>query len=132
VTFTKSLSLSDDCVASILDSGASFTYLYRCGEPIIQDAMENVTPFAIESIVPNPAGDEIEIRVVAGDPASLFSIEMYDALGRSVLAQGTTPQPPPSIGGGVILDVSGMPSGIYYLRLSSNGYVQSRSVVVQK
>ncbi len=126
VTFTNSLSLSDDCVASILDSGASFTYLYRCGEPIIQDAMENVTPFSIESIVPNPAGDEITIEL-SGSAQPV--IEMYDALGRSVL---TTPQPPPSIGVGVVLDVSEVPSGIYYLRFSSEGCVQTRRISVAR
>jgi hypothetical protein len=139
VTFTNSLSLTDDCVASILDSGASFTYLYRCGEPIIQDEMENVTPFSIESIVPNPAGDEITIEL-SGDAQPV--IEMYDALGRSVLTTprivGDASPPIPRIvgdasfiGGGVTLDVSSVPSGIYFLRVSSGGFVESRSVVVQ-
>jgi photosystem II stability/assembly factor-like uncharacterized protein len=81
--------------------------------------------FNIESIQPNPAADEVTVQLSGSVQPE---IEMFDALGRSVL---TTPQPPPSIGEGVVFDVSKVPSGIYFLRLSSGGYVQSRSVVVQ-
>ncbi len=103
-----------------------------CEDSLILAAMNDSLPFYIESIQPNPAQDEIQIRVVAGDPASLLQVQMYDALGREV----TTPQPPSSLGGGVggtvVLDVSGVPSGIYFIRVSAGGYVQSRSVVIQK
>ncbi len=127
IAFTDTLGLPPDCIASIDDSGSNFTYLYQCGEQILQDVMLGV-PFSITSIVPNPARDEIMVTLSgSAQPA----VEMYDALGREV----TTPQPPPSIGGGVgagvTLDVSNVPSGIYFIRVSSGGYVQSRRVVVQ-
>jgi hypothetical protein len=82
-------------------------------------------------IFPNPAGEEITVQLSGNVQPE---IEMFDALGRSVLAPPTTPQPPPiplrSIGGGVRIDVSNMPSGIYFIRVSAGGYVESRSVVV--
>lgn len=130
VQFTNALSLADNCVASIMDSSASFTYLYKCGEPLIQDALRGMLPFTITSIVPNPAGDEVEVRVAGGDPATLLHFEMYDALGRSALTPAS-PQPLSLLGEGLSVDVSHVPSGIYVVRVSSGGYVQSRSVAVQ-
>ncbi len=56
-------------------------------------------------VFPNPAGSSITIEGASG------SVAVYDPLGRSC----TTPQPPPWKGGGVVLDVSGLPSGIYFI-----------------
>ncbi len=140
VTFTNSRSLADNCIASIVDSGASFTYLYKCGEPLIQDAMLGTLPFVITGIVPNPAADEITISLagwnagegsIVGDASSIHavSVEMYDALGRSVLTPAS-PQPLSLLGEGLAINVTNVPSGIYFIRVSSGGYVQSRSVVI--
>ncbi len=124
VGFTNTLSLADDCIASIVDSGASFTYVYTCGEPLMQDVMRGI-PFSIDGIVPNPAGDVVEIRVAGGNSAAALHCELFDALGREADVHST------SLQGGVSLDVSGVPSGIYFVRVSAGGYVQSRSVVVE-
>ncbi len=56
-------------------------------------------------VFPNPAGSSITVERASG------SVAVYDPLGRSC----TTPQPPPWKGGGVVLDVSGLPSGMYFV-----------------
>ncbi len=83
------------------------------------------TPIVDSSIgiYPNPAQDEITITLSG---TAQPEIEMYDALGREQDVRNT---PLPS---GVAVDVSGVPTGIYFIRVSAGGYVESRSVVVQR
>jgi photosystem II stability/assembly factor-like uncharacterized protein len=122
--------LNCGCEALSLSGSDSVQVNFQgCGDSILLAAMSGKPLFTIESIQPNPAQNEITVQLSGNVQPE---IEMYDALGRSVLnCNPTTPQPPPSIGGGVILDVSNVPSGIYFVRVSAGGYVESRSVVVE-
>ncbi len=127
--------LNCDCAALSLSLADSVEIDFEgCGDSTLLALMNHAAPFSIESIQPNPAQEEITVTLSG---AAQPTIEMYDALGREVLAQGTTPQPPPSLGGGVRagegvrLDVSSVPSGSYILRVSDGEDVQSRRVVVQ-
>jgi len=115
-----------ECVLSLSADSTPFNLDLICGDTTIITAMEHTPPFSIKSVQPNPAGNEITIRVAGGVPATLLQLELFDALGRGQDVRST------SLQSGVVLDVSGVPSGVYFIRLSANGYVQSRSVVIQK
>ncbi len=119
--------LNCDCQAlSILGPDSVEIDFDGCGDSTILAAMEHEPPFRIESIVPNPAQNQL---MITGRGLAGASVELYTAL-------GTTPQPPPpslrSAGGGVMLDVSSLPSGIYFLRLSESGFVETRSVAIER
>ncbi len=93
-----------------------------CGDSTLLALMNHAAPFSIESIQPNPAQNEITVTLSG---AAQPTVEMYDALGRAQDVRST------SLPSGVVLDVSGVPSGSYILRVSDGEYVQSRRVVIQ-
>ena len=95
-----------------------------CGDSTLVAAMQGAPPFSIESIIPNPARTELTVRVV-GAGAGAITCELFDALGNSVLTEHFAPST-------LHLDVSSLPSGIYFLRLSSGVYAISRSVAIER
>jgi hypothetical protein len=107
-----------------------------CGDSTLLRYMATGSPFEIESVTPNPARDEVLIRLQAGAArmtdhagAGLHAgmlVEMYDVLGQRRMRNEEL-----GIRNGVSVDVSSLPSGVYYLRVSSGGFAQSRRVVVQ-
>ncbi|HWF44445.1 MAG TPA: T9SS type A sorting domain-containing protein [Candidatus Kapabacteria bacterium] len=127
ITFDTPSGLSPDCIASVDDSGAEFSYIYLCGDRTLQHFMQTGTPFTIESIVPNPAQTEITVRLggaaVGAHHAGVIAYILSDALGRAALWGEDIPGR---------LNVRELPSGVYYLRLSQNGFVLTRRVVIQK
>lgn len=114
-----------NCLSIQSTGGTTFTLIPHCGDAQLTRYLGTGSALTIASIQPNPAGDEIAVRVVGGDPSAILQCELYDALGRGMGVRRTP------LRSGVSLDVSQVPSGIYFLRVSSGGYVQSRSVAVQ-
>jgi hypothetical protein len=137
--FDASGIVSPSCVAAMdtTSTPSNFNLILTCGDSTIIASWNDTPPFSIESIQPNPASDAITIRVDAAAPGSIgvsdaagggsihnINCEMYDALGREQDVRSA------SLRSGVSLDVTGVPSGIYFMRVSAGGYVESRSVVV--
>ncbi len=125
-TYLSGHRLNCDCQA--LSTGApdsveiDFT---GCGDSTILAAMEGQPPFSITSIVPNPASTSLTVTV-SGGPLSGMDYQLFDALGNCVLTEPGVRRTP------LQLDVSALPSGVYFLRLSSGGYALSRSVAIER
>jgi hypothetical protein len=121
ITFDTPSGLSSDCIASLGDSGSAFTYNYSCGDRTLARFMETGSPFMIESIVPNPARASLRVE---GNGEGVEA-ELDDILGRNILVPTLYALP-------FTLDVKSIPSGVYYLRLSQSGFVQTRRVVIER
>jgi hypothetical protein len=102
----------------ISDSGSRFNYIHECGDGILRSALRGET--LVKSLTPNPATNEIRLELADG--AGEAEIVIVDLLGAEVLRTKASAR----------IDVSGLISGTYYLRVSSGGAVQSRRVVVQR
>jgi hypothetical protein len=85
--------------------------------------MKTGTLFSIESITPNPATNSIRVdfQNLASQSASF---EIMDAL-------GITRQFGKASEHRVTIDVSSLPSGLYYFRASSGGRSKARTIVIQ-
>jgi photosystem II stability/assembly factor-like uncharacterized protein len=117
--------LNCDCSALSTDVDSVEVDFEGCADSLLLAVMNGgQIVFNIQSIVPNPAADEVTVNL-ARPSGTTVSYELYDALGSqqssgSIASNQTT------------LDVSSLPSGIYYLRFSSEGYVQTRSISIQR
>ena len=130
IQLTKQKFLSDgvispSCIAAIdtISIPSHFILELGCDDSDIMAALNDSLPFIIESIQPNPAQDEITVELSGNVQPE---IEMFDALGRGQDVRSTSLRP------AITLNVSTMPSGVYYLRLSSGGYVQTRSISIER
>ncbi len=90
------------------------------------------------SVYPNPTTGVVTIRVPASVGMTAGAVTVTNLLGETVLTanpNASTPQPPPtplrSAGGGVTLDLSGLPAGTYFVRFPSSKDGQP-TVVVRK
>ncbi len=119
--------LRPDSISHSAPDSVQITFLLACGDSTILAEMEHQSPFRIASIVPNPASTAIAVTV-SGDrgPGSELEFQLFDQLGTCVLTtQGAETVP-------LQLDVSSLPSGIYFLRISSGGFAVSRSVSIER
>jgi hypothetical protein len=113
--------LNCDCKALSLSGSDSVEVDFSgCGDSLILAAMRDSLPFYIQSIVPNPASSSIEINLSSS--ASIV-YTLFDELGNSRLSGNISPSQSK-------LDVTNLQSGDYYIRLSSNGYVQTRKIEI--
>jgi hypothetical protein len=98
ITFEDTLGLPPDCIASIDSAGTNFTYIYQCGNNLLQNELLGL-PIPVLQIIPDPATGSITVKGSAG-PFTIF-----DPLGRSYQMPGMANT----------LDISSLPSGVYFV-----------------
>ena len=97
-----------------------------CEDSVLLGFMHSgLVPFRITSIQPNPARAILQVNLAREESTEPVTYELLDALGaerlRGNIAASTTS-----------LEVSSLPSGVYYLRIFQDGFVQTRRVVIER
>jgi hypothetical protein len=106
------------CVSITGSSGkVKFTLAPICSDPTISKYMAHGLPFAIRSIIPNPTSGKLTIEI-SGQTHPHY--DLFDVLGHAMLSGELT---------NAQLDLHQLPNGSFYLRLSSDGYAQTRKIV---
>ncbi len=113
---SKCYTLTSDTLTTM-----TFAYAPGCDDTLLSRVV-NERIFKVESIVPNPAKNEIWVRILNfGDPVAG---DLYDALGHHALGVSDVRS--------TSIPVTSLPSGTYYLRLSSGGHVTTRRIEIEK
>ncbi len=85
------------------------------------DDQANTSGFRIAQASPQPASDFVRVRVEG--VSAVGTLELFDLLGRRVIAQALTTD--------ATLDTSSLPTGVYVLRATSQSAIATRTLVVQ-
>jgi hypothetical protein len=106
------------CVSIAGSSGkVKFTLAPICSDPTLSKYMAHSLPFAIRSIIPNPTSGKLTIEI-SGQTHPHY--DLFDVLGHAMLTGELM---------NAQLDLHSLPNGSYYLRLSSDGYAETRKIV---
>jgi hypothetical protein len=119
-------SVNAPCVALSLTTDSVNILINGCGDKTLLQFMKTgKVPLAIQSIVPSPANDAVQINF-QNPTASAISYQIFDALGQTRL-NGIVAS------NALSLDVSSMPQGVYFFRAANGtGFsVSSKLVIVR-
>jgi hypothetical protein len=120
-------SANSPCVALLLTTDSVSIAITGCGTATLLQFMKTgQIPLGIQSIVPNPASDVVEISFI-NPLSSSISYQVIDQLG-TVRSEGTM------TGDDLQLDIHSLPSGLYYLRArdAEAGIAVSGKFMVEK
>jgi hypothetical protein len=131
VTLNNTKGAAPACIGSLDESGANFTYLFSCGDPLLQQYL-NGGRLSFDNIRPNPARDRIEIGIagVQGNAPDI-RISIYDLLGREVLHSVRKSEITAGVAERAKVDCSieSLAEGVYYVRASAlNGSSNGQSL----
>jgi hypothetical protein len=119
-------SVNAPCVALSLTTDSVNILINGCGDKTLLQFMKTgQIPMEIQSIVPNPSTDAIQINFI-NPTSSAISYQVLDALGQTHLS-GVTGE------NALSLDVSSLPQGVYFFRATNaNGFsVSSKLAIVR-
>ncbi len=114
--------LQCNCALSLAGPDSVEIDFTGCGETTLLRYMSGESPFEIVSVQPNPASDLLRIKLaIAGDASAALTI--CDVLCRTWLSV-------PLAGGESSINVSSLPAGTYYLRITlGTGEVRTKKLV---
>jgi photosystem II stability/assembly factor-like uncharacterized protein len=116
---------SSDCLGYHASADTLHLLFSGCGDSTLLYFMQNgKLPFDILSVQPNPTRSILSLHVKS-ELVQLLNCQLFDPLGvlKKSLELNSTE---------ATLDVSDLPNGVYYLRVSQSGFVQSRKVVISR
>lgn len=101
------------------------------GWDLIFEEFTNVSEAELDAglqVFPNPAGEQLNVRYEFGETVDALHVQLMDALGRSLRhARLNAVQ-----AGTLEMNLANIPAGLYMLRVSADGAVVVRPVVVQR
>ncbi|MFI5201376.1 MAG: T9SS type A sorting domain-containing protein, partial [Candidatus Kapaibacterium sp.] len=106
-------------------TSSEFTIRTSCGGPLLTGALSGV--LTIDGISPNPTTGGVSLRYTLSGPSANGTIKLEDALGRIVLERTASLLPGPNQS--IMLDLSGLPSGMYLARVEVSGTARSRRII---
>ena len=116
--------LSSLCDPTIQSTSDVFSYRYYCGDKTTQDFIRGTLPFQVIALYPNPASDELTIRLAVFTDEAVEA-RIYNILGEEVkrteLRAGNTP-----------IGIGTLPEGSYFIRLSQQHYTATRNFLIKK
>ncbi|HET6400395.1 MAG TPA: choice-of-anchor D domain-containing protein [Candidatus Kapabacteria bacterium] len=123
---------SDVCYVLHDTIPASFNPKYYCGDDMLRRLLETgQVSLGIRDVHPNPATNTVHVGLDIREDGVPMTIELYNALGQLVRSYGHGAPMPAGLQG-MDLDLSGVPSGAYSLRILTPDYTVARTLVVQK
>jgi len=114
-----------------LVAGTSVGVVFRTIESTHTDIEDSVVPerFSLEANYPNPFNPSTTITYTLPHPANI-RLEIFDLLGRHHRLVDKGPQPAGAHT--ILLDASGLPSGVYFYTLTAEDFTRTRKMVVVK
>ena len=111
---------------SITAHGCTYTHTQTVAVSICTDVQD---PFLVEefSVYPNPATDVLNVKYTLQQSAPV-KLVLYDITGRDIL----NTDPVNKSDGNIALNTTGVPAGIYFLKLESGNNKVVRKVAIEK
>jgi hypothetical protein len=121
VHFDTPEQVQPDCIATITDSGSSFSYIYRCTDSLIQSALKS-QPLRIDRISPNPTHGLLVVKL-SRKPVYPVRYEVVDLLGNTIFETTISEAR-------IRIDLDLLAVGAFYLRSSSREFVETRKILI--
>lgn len=127
IRFASNPSRPSDCIASAVLTNSEFTIRMGCNGPLLSEALGGM--LTIDGILPNPTSGLISLQYTFRGTPMNETIELEDALGRTVLEQMT----PLRAGSNqaITLDLSALPKGMYLARINLPSATKSVRIIRQ-